>query len=110
MTHQLTARGLAAAALAGLFLTAAPGHAQFTCDVDYQAGRLAHWAAGKVFYQVFVRSFADSDGDGIGDFNGLSARLDYLNDGDPDTDADLGIDAIWLMPRSASVSGSPSFR
>ena len=105
MTHRHFARGLAAAALVGLALTAAPTHAQFTCDVDYQAGRLAHWAAGKVFYQVFVRSFADSDGDGIGDFNGLTARLDYLNDGDPATDADLGIDAIWLMP----ITQSPSY-
>src|SRR5262249_24594099 len=36
------------------------------------------WARGAVFYEIFVRSFADSDGDGVGDFNGLTAKLDYL--------------------------------
>ena len=58
-----------------------------------------------MFYQVFVRSFQDSDGDGIGDFNGLTSRLDYLNDGDPDTDTDLGIDALWMLP----ITESPSY-
>jgi glycosidase len=50
-----------------------------------------------VFYEVFVRSFADSDGDGIGDLRGLTAHLDQLNDGDPGTD-DLGVTGLWLMP------------
>ena len=63
------------------------------------------WARGAVFYEVFVRSFADSNGDGIGDFRGLTAKLDYLNDGDPRTDTDLGVDALWLMP----VFESPSY-
>lgn len=58
-----------------------------------------------VFYEVFVRSFADSDGDGIGDFKGLTRKLDYLNDGNPDTDTDLGIGGIWLMP----INPSPSY-
>lgn len=62
------------------------------------------WARGAVFYEVFVRSFADSDGDGIGDFQGLTAKLDYLNDGDPVTTSDLGVDALWLMPVFASPS------
>lgn len=62
------------------------------------------WARGAVFYQVFVRSFHDSDGDGVGDLPGLISRLDYLNDGDPKTDDDLGIDGIWLMPVFASPS------
>ena len=52
----------------------------------------------RVFYEIFVRSFYDSDGDGIGDFAGLTQKLDYLNDGDPQTDTDLGITGIWLMP------------
>ncbi len=43
-----------------------------------------------VFYEIFVRSFADSDGDGIGDLNGVTAKLDYLDD--------LGVAGIWLMP------------
>jgi glycosidase len=63
------------------------------------------WVRGAVFYEVFVRSFADSNGDGIGDLKGLRAKLDYLNDGDPATAEDLGIDALWLMP----VFQSPSY-
>jgi glycosidase len=62
------------------------------------------WADGVVFYEVFVRSFADSDGDGIGDLRGLIGRLDDLNDGDPATTSDLGVEGIWLMPVFASPS------
>jgi len=62
------------------------------------------WWNGAVFYEVFVRSFKDSDGDGMGDLRGLIEKLDHLNDGDPATDTDLGVDAIWLMP----VFESPS--
>lgn len=58
-----------------------------------------------VYYEIFVRSFYDSDGDGIGDFKGLIEKLDYLNDGNPDTDNDLGIEGIWLMP----INPSPSY-
>jgi glycosidase len=63
------------------------------------------WWNDSVFYEIFVRSFYDSDGDGVGDFAGLTAKLDYLNDGDPETDTDLGITGIWLMP----ISDSPSY-
>ena len=63
------------------------------------------WARDAVFYEIFVRSFADSDGDGVGDLAGLSARLDYLNDGDPATTRDLGVTGIWLMP----IFESPSY-
>ena len=56
------------------------------------------WWNETVFYEIFVRSFKDSDGDGIGDFKGLTQQLDYLNDGDPSTTEDLGITGIWLMP------------
>lgn len=48
------------------------------------------WWKHGVLYQIYPRSFADSDGDGIGDLKGLTKRLDYL--------ADLGIDGIWLSP------------
>ena len=56
------------------------------------------WWRDAVFYEIFVRSFADSNGDGIGDFRGLTEKLDYLNDGDPQTSNDLGVNAVWLMP------------
>jgi maltose alpha-D-glucosyltransferase/alpha-amylase len=50
----------------------------------------ALWYKNAVFYQVHVRAFYDSNGDGVGDFQGLAQKLDYLRD--------LGINAIWLMP------------
>ncbi len=50
----------------------------------------ADWYRDAVIYELHVRAFADSNGDGIGDFNGLAQRLDYL--------ADLGVTAIWLLP------------
>ncbi len=58
----------------------------------------------RTYYEVFVRSFADSDGDGIGDLRGLADNLDYLNDGDDKTTEDLGINGIWMMPINASPS------
>lgn len=67
--------------------------------------RLGTWANGAVFYEVFVRSFLDTSGDGKGDLAGLIAKLDYLNDGDPKTTSDLEVDALWLMP----VFKSPSY-
>ena len=64
----------------------------------------AGWWRDRVFYEVFVRSFADSDGDGVGDLRGLIGRLDYLNDGNPETDTDLGVTGLWLMPTFPSPS------
>lgn len=72
-------------------------------EASATAGWRHDWAEGAVFYEIFVRSFADSDGDGVGDLRGLAARLDYLNDGRPGGD-DLGVDALWLMPVFASPS------
>jgi hypothetical protein len=48
------------------------------------------WYRDAILYEVFVRAFADSNGDGIGDLPGLISRLDYLQD--------LGVDTIWLLP------------
>lgn len=48
------------------------------------------WWKEAVFYQIYPRSFCDSNGDGIGDIKGIISKLDYLND--------IGIDAIWLSP------------
>jgi len=56
---------------------------------------VAHWWREGTIYQIYPRSFADSDGDGVGDLAGITARLDHLNDGTP---ASLGVDAIWLSP------------
>ncbi len=55
------------------------------------------WWSNAVFYEIFVRSFNDSDGDGVGDFNGITQKLDYLQE--------LGITAVWLMP----IFPSPSY-
>ena len=62
------------------------------------------WRRGGVCYEVFVRSFFDSNGDGIGDFNGLTQKLDYINDGNSAAQRDLGASCIWLMPVVASPS------
>lgn len=51
---------------------------------------MTDWWKGAVFYQVYPRSFMDSDGDGIGDLKGILARLDHI--------AALGVDAVWLSP------------
>ena len=56
------------------------------------------WYKDAIFYHIWVRAFSDSDGDGYGDLKGIIQKLDYLNDGNPDTKTDLGIDAIWLSP------------
>jgi alpha-amylase len=64
-----------------------------------------NWWDNTVFYEIFMRSFYDSNGDGIGDFNGLTQKLDYLNDSNPKTTSDLGITGIWLMP----IHPSPSY-
>lgn len=57
----------------------------------------AAWWRDAVFYEIFVRSFYDSDGDGIGDFNGITQKLDYIQK--------LGANALWLMP----IHPSPSY-
>ena len=59
----------------------------------------------RVFYEIFVGSFSDSDGDGIGDLRGIINRMDYLNDGDPASGKSLGIEGIWLTP----IFQSPSY-
>ena len=53
------------------------------------------WWRHGVIYHIYPRSFSDANGDGVGDLAGITARLDYLNDGTPDS---LGVDAIWLSP------------
>ncbi|MFM9075601.1 MAG: alpha-amylase family glycosyl hydrolase, partial [Bacteroidota bacterium] len=61
----------------------------FTLAACQRKGPVAKWPYG-VNYEVFVRSFADSNGDGIGDLKGLTMKLDHLKD--------LGVGGVWLMP------------
>ncbi len=93
----------AAAALVVLLLAACGGGS--SSPSGPVSPNTSGWWRDQVFYEVFVRSFADSNGDGVGDLPGLTARLDELNDGDPATSTDLGVDALWLMP----VFSSPSY-
>ncbi|ESQ92044.1 hypothetical protein ABAC460_03850 [Asticcacaulis sp. AC460] len=59
------------------------------------------WNRTAVFTEIFVRSYKDSDGDGIGDFKGMTSQLDYLRD--------LGITGIWLMPMNPSQDGDHGY-
>ncbi len=67
-----------------------------SCSMTKKKLKTPLWAETSVFYEIFVRSFYDSDGDGIGDFNGITQKLDYLQE--------LGVDAIWLMPINKTES------
>ena len=78
-------------------LTAALAGAAFTLfTVPAGAATLPQQAGSGVYYEIFVRSFADSNGDGIGDLNGITARLDYLKW--------LGVSGLWLTPIYPSAS------
>ena len=59
----------------------------------------------RAFYHIFVGSFSDSNGDGIGDLRGIIERFDYLNDGDDTSGKSLGVEGIWLSP----IHPSPSY-
>jgi len=64
-----------------------------------------YWWNERVFYEIFVRSFLDSDGDGNGDFAGMIEKMDFLNTGEPSPDENLGVGGVWLMP----IFPSPSY-
>lgn len=73
-------------------------YGSFVSEASYIADVLPlNYASHDVYYEIFVRSFADSNNDGIGDFNGITQNLDYLES--------LGITALWLMP----INPSPSY-
>jgi len=62
------------------------------------------WAQDAVAYELCVASFYDSNGDGLGDLPGLTQKLDYLNDGNPATTDDLGVDVLCLLPIFTAAS------
>jgi alpha-glucosidase len=90
----------ALSALAGLFVStlliasSVPALAQAKASASSHAFHAAHaarpWWDNAVIYEIYPRSFQDSNGDGIGDLNGVTSRLDYLKT--------LGVDAVWLTP------------
>src|SRR6187549_290828 len=61
----------------------------------------APWWREATVYQIYPRSFADSNGDGIGDLNGITERLDYLKD--------LGVDVVWLSPHFDSPNADNGY-
>ncbi len=95
----------AAPSVAAATPAASASASNVACDRPAASPSPGGWWRDRVFYEVFVRSFADSDGDGIGDLRGLTAHLDDLNDGDPATHDDLGVTGLWLMP----IAESPSY-
>ena len=93
-----TASGTASAAAASASPSAALTGAPSAAACVPPATPASKWWNSGVWYEAFVRSFADSNGDGVGDLRGLTAKLDYLNDGNPSSTTDLGVSGIWLMP------------
>jgi alpha-amylase len=98
--------GLASGLVAGLLGCGTPGDAGPSIDTSAVAMRDAGsalpegWQHG-AFMEIFVRSYADSDGDGIGDLRGLTSRLDHLQR--------LGVRGIWLMPITANADGDHGY-
>ncbi len=78
--------------------TAPTPRAAVTPPAPVAGGLQPQWWKDSIFYVMLVRSFYDANGDGNGDLQGLIDKLDYLNDGDPGTDTDLGVNALWLLP------------
>ncbi|HKW16702.1 MAG TPA: alpha-glucosidase [Terriglobales bacterium] len=75
-----------ALALLAFFVTV-PFRAQ---DTEHHSAANDPWWKHAIIYEIYPRSFQDSNGDGVGDMNGITSRLDYLKD--------LGVDAIWITP------------
>ncbi|NUQ21589.1 MAG: alpha-amylase [Gemmatimonadaceae bacterium] len=98
--HTSTIRARGATLLSALLLSAIPLAAQSAPT----RSALPDWTRGATCYEVFVRSFMDSDGDGVGDLRGLTAKLDYIDDGNPRSTRSLGARCIWLMPVAEAAS------
>ena len=87
----------AAMAVAALLLSLPVYARQVYVRQDASAAQPAAQASSGVYYEIFVRAFYDSNGDGIGDLNGITAKLDYIKS--------LGVSGIWLTP----INPSPSY-
>jgi alpha-glucosidase len=85
MTRGGFLRCLVCTALSALLLTATAHPTGKPADAEGH-----QWWQDAVFYEIYPRSFADSNNDGVGDLNGITSKLDYLRD--------LGVDAIWITP------------
>lgn len=86
--------------LAGCSLTPQTTHQTTLKPDSTEAGSTSDpdaWWRNAIFYEIFVRSFYDTNGDGIGDFNGITQKLDYIES--------LGVNAIWLLP----INPSPAY-
>lgn len=92
---------LAAAIIISLFASCAGGYKDPTADIKARQSGDKY----RNYYEIFVGAFEDSDNNSIGDIPGIISRLDYLNDGDPNSGSDLGVDGIWLTP----IMPSPSY-
>lgn len=86
MTHK-SMRSLAVILAAFSLLTPSMGQ---KITGQYDIPKVPEWAKNAVFYQIYPQTFCDSDGDGIGDLQGIISKLDYVKS--------LGVDAIWLNP------------
>jgi alpha-glucosidase len=80
---------------AGLWAVSVEPAARRLADDLAERPQPAAWWQSGVIYQIYPRSFADGDGDGVGDLRGIIGHLDYLNNG---TDDSLGVTAVWLSP------------
>ena len=91
MTFQSRQTAAVTLTVALLFSAVLVPHAGAQARRDPRArGANAAWWKHAVFYEIYPRSFKDSDGDGVGDLNGITSKLDYL--------AGLGVDAVWITP------------
>lgn len=70
---------------------------EFPVGISFVITDTADWRTSTISYEIFVRSFCDSDGDGIGDFRGVASKAQYLKD--------LNVGCVWLMP----INESPSY-
>jgi alpha-glucosidase len=89
-SHRPTFRSLVCALAFSMAAVVSAASQESTAAVSRPVRGAEDWWKNAVYYELYPRSFYDTNGDGIGDLNGITAKLDYL--------ADLGVDAIWITP------------